>query len=118
VDSRCRTFVRAHRFLRAGDVADASEADASPAYRFAHALYRQVIYESISKAGRQRLHRAVGSALESLYVGRTTDVAPELAVHFERGADITARSRTSRRRRVAPSSGGPAARRSRIANAR
>jgi class 3 adenylate cyclase/tetratricopeptide (TPR) repeat protein len=55
-------------------------------YRFAHALFREVLYEGQGTIARARLHLQVGTALE----GRTTDrddaPAAELAKHFAEAA--------------------------------
>src|SRR5262252_86857 len=58
-------------------------------YRFAHALYRQVLYEGLGTARRQQLHRRIGLRLEAGYGGQAWGIAARLAVHFERGGEIT-----------------------------
>jgi tetratricopeptide (TPR) repeat protein len=59
----------------------------SPRYEFVHALYRQVLYRRQSPGRRAKLHRSVGERLETLYDGHLSDVAPELANHYEEGSD-------------------------------
>jgi DNA-binding CsgD family transcriptional regulator/tetratricopeptide (TPR) repeat protein len=54
-------------------------------FRFAHALFREALYESLPAIRRMLLHRAVGEALESLAVGADPPLA-ELAFHFGRAA--------------------------------
>jgi DNA-binding NarL/FixJ family response regulator len=51
-------------------------------WRFAHALVREVLYESLPAARRIRLHARVGEALEALYVGDPRPHLAELAHHF------------------------------------
>ena len=56
-------------------------------YGFRHALYQQVLYQQIAEARRIRLHRQIGERLEAGYGERAKEIAPELAMHFERGRD-------------------------------
>jgi hypothetical protein len=56
-------------------------------YRFAHALFRQTLYEELSAARRIRLHQEVGRALEQVHARRLDDHAPELAEHFSHSSD-------------------------------
>jgi DNA-binding CsgD family transcriptional regulator len=51
-------------------------------WRFAHALVREVLYESLPAARRIRLHARVGEVLEALYVGDPRPHLAELAHHF------------------------------------
>jgi hypothetical protein len=55
-------------------------------YRFQHTLYRQVLYERLGTMRRMHLHRRIGAGLEAGYGPRAREIAPQLAVHFERGA--------------------------------
>ena len=56
-------------------------------YRFAHAFFRQTLYEELSAARRLRLHQQVARALEVQYQGRVADHAAELAEHFTQSTD-------------------------------
>ena len=55
------------------------------AYRFAHALVRDTIYDGLSSTRRARLHWRIGEAFESLHRDLFTDHAV-LAHHFAEGA--------------------------------
>ena len=57
-------------------------------YRFHHALYQQVLYESLGTTRRAQLHRQVGARLEEGYGARAGDIAAQLALHFERGGEV------------------------------
>ncbi|HEY5866155.1 MAG TPA: AAA family ATPase, partial [Candidatus Tectomicrobia bacterium] len=57
-------------------------------YRFQHALYPQVLYESLGTARRVQLHQCIGTRLEVGYGGQAGELAPQLAVHFERAGEI------------------------------
>ena len=62
------------------------------AFRFAHALIRDALYEDLGPADRVRLHRMVGEALEALYSYSPDPHLAELAYHFAeaaRGGDGT-----------------------------
>ena len=51
-------------------------------YRFAHAFFRQTLYEEIIAPRRLRLHQQVARALEAHYVTPVDEHAAELAEHF------------------------------------
>jgi DNA-binding winged helix-turn-helix (wHTH) protein len=56
-------------------------------YAFVHVLYRQVLYDRQTPGRRAQLHRRIGERLAAMYARRMEDVVPELAYHFEQGAD-------------------------------
>jgi predicted ATPase/DNA-binding winged helix-turn-helix (wHTH) protein len=58
-------------------------------YGFRHALYQEVVYERISPGRRVALHRRIGERLEAGLGERAVEVATELAMHFERGRDVS-----------------------------
>jgi DNA-binding CsgD family transcriptional regulator/tetratricopeptide (TPR) repeat protein len=51
-------------------------------YRFAHALFRQTLYEDLIAPRRLRLHQQVVRALEDEYGARVEEHAAELAAHY------------------------------------
>ncbi|MCU7375179.1 hypothetical protein PEC18_31270 [Paucibacter sp. O1-1] len=54
-------------------------------YAFAHALYRQVLYERLPALQRMQWHRQWAGALAAAHADNPGEVAAELALHFERG---------------------------------
>jgi predicted ATPase len=56
-------------------------------YRFAHALFRQSLYEELSGPRRSRVHQEVARVLEQQYAGRTEAHAAELAEHYAHASD-------------------------------
>jgi predicted ATPase len=56
-------------------------------YSFVHALYQQVLYQRVSAAQRVCLHQRIGARLEVGHGAQASDIAAELAMHFERGRD-------------------------------
>ena len=57
-------------------------------YRFAHAFFRQTLYEETIAPRRVRLHQRVGEAIEKTYSDRLEDHASELADHFTNGTAL------------------------------
>src|SRR5262249_46498478 len=57
------------------------------AYRFAHAFFRQTLYEELFTPRRIRLHQQVARALERRYATRLEEHAAELAEHFAQSTD-------------------------------
>jgi class 3 adenylate cyclase/tetratricopeptide (TPR) repeat protein len=53
-----------------------------PTYVFRHPLTQEVVYASLLTTHRQRLHAAVGQALEALYVDRLDEAYDRLAYHY------------------------------------
>jgi tetratricopeptide (TPR) repeat protein len=56
-------------------------------YRFAHAFFRQTLYEETIAPRRIRLHQQVARALEEIYKNRLEQHAAELAEHFSYSSD-------------------------------
>jgi tetratricopeptide (TPR) repeat protein len=58
-----------------------------PEYAFRHVLMQDSAYRLLLRDERERLHRHVGSAIESCYPQRTDELAALLANHFLLGGD-------------------------------
>ena len=58
-----------------------------PVNAFKHALIQEVAEGSMLSERRERLHRAAGEALESLYAGRASEVQDRLAYHYSRAGE-------------------------------
>jgi DNA-binding CsgD family transcriptional regulator len=56
-------------------------------YHFAHALFRQSLYEGLSAPRRLRVHQQVAHTLEAEYAERREEHAAELAEHFAQSTD-------------------------------
>ncbi|MGA8848811.1 MAG: protein kinase [Dehalococcoidia bacterium] len=72
---------------RAAVVEERAGAGAVVNYRFAHAFFRQTLYEEIIAPRRIRLHQQVARALEGVYKSRLEEHAAELAEHFSYSSD-------------------------------
>jgi DNA-binding SARP family transcriptional activator len=63
-------------------------------YRFQHILFQKHLYNSLDSVERAHLHRAVGTALESLYAAGAEEDSPtiadpvQLALHFQRAGIV------------------------------
>lgn len=78
----------AQRFVRHALVAARPHQIAGTAFEFLHALYREVIYDSVPAGRRSKLHRVVGEAEEAAYGARAAEIAAELAMHFEQSSEL------------------------------
>ena len=56
-------------------------------YRFAHAFFRQTLYEEMFAPRRIRFHQQVGRALEEVHARRPEEHAAELAEHFAQSTE-------------------------------
>jgi predicted ATPase len=72
---------------KAAVVEERSSVARAVSYRFAHAFFRQTLYEKIVAPRRIRLHQEVARALEELYANRLEEHATELAEHFSHSSD-------------------------------
>jgi tetratricopeptide (TPR) repeat protein len=72
---------------KAAIVEERSGVGAAVSYRFAHAFFRQTLYEETIAPRRIRLHQQLARALEEIYASRLEEHAVELAEHFSHSAD-------------------------------
>jgi serine/threonine protein kinase/pimeloyl-ACP methyl ester carboxylesterase/tetratricopeptide (TPR) repeat protein len=61
----------------------------SSRYRFAHSLYQNVLYQDLVGERRRQLHRLSGEVLEKHYGESASQIAAQLAMHFERARDFS-----------------------------
>jgi DNA-binding winged helix-turn-helix (wHTH) protein/tetratricopeptide (TPR) repeat protein len=91
VEQRCGELARLGAVVVPAGVARWPDGTVSGRYRFAHAMYREVLYGRLAgPAQRAQVHRGIGSRLAAGYADRAAEVAGELAMHFERGGDYPA----------------------------
>jgi predicted ATPase len=88
VEARCEELAARRQFFEDIGLREWPDGTSSGRYRFAHALYRQVLYEGLGTARRRQLHQRIGVRLEAGYGRRAGEIAARLAVHFERGGEI------------------------------
>ncbi len=87
VETCCEGLARREQFLREQGVETWPDGTVCGRYGFVHALYRQEVYEQIGAARRMRLHHRIGARRESGYGERASEIATELALHFEQGQE-------------------------------
>ena len=87
VEARCDELARQRQFIQDCGVQVLPNGEAVSRYGFIHALYQNVLYERVSASRRVQLHRRIGEQAEELYGERAREIAAELAMHFERGAN-------------------------------
>jgi predicted ATPase len=88
VEAQCEAVAAQHSFLDDIGVTMWPDGTRSGQYRFQHALYQQVLYESLGTARRMQLHQRIGARLEAGYGARAGELAAQLAVHCERGGEV------------------------------
>ena len=87
VEARFDELARQHQFIQDCGIHELPNGEAATRYGFIHALYRNVLYERVSASRRVQLHRRIAEEGQQLYGERAREIAAELAMHFERGAN-------------------------------
>jgi DNA-binding winged helix-turn-helix (wHTH) protein/predicted ATPase len=87
VEARCEELALRRQFIQEGRVQVLPNGEAVSRYGFIHALYQNVLYERVSASRRIQLHRRIAEGGEEVYGERVREIAAELAMHFERGAN-------------------------------
>jgi DNA-binding winged helix-turn-helix (wHTH) protein/tetratricopeptide (TPR) repeat protein len=87
VEEVCERLASQRVLIADAGIAEWADGSLSGRYRFLHALYRGVLYESIAPSRRVRLHRAIGLREEVGFAATASEHASELAMHFARGRD-------------------------------
>jgi len=88
VEAQCEAVAAQRHFLDDIGVTVWPDGTRGGRYRFQHALYQQVLYESLGTARRMQLHQRIGARLEAGYGARAGEIAAQLAVHCERGGEV------------------------------
>ncbi len=97
-EDRCDRLARAGRFVRHAGLATWPDGTAAGRFAFRHPLYRETLAGAVPRHRREHLQLRIGELLEHAFGGRSSELAAELAVHFEEGGD---RARAARYRRAA-----------------
>lgn len=88
VERDIEASIRKDQILVRSGVSEWPDGTYSGAYAFRHILYQNVIYQNLPPGHRAQTHKRLGKRLEEAYAGRTGEIAPELALHFEQGRDF------------------------------
>ena len=87
VEEWCENLSQRGHFLHPTGLQTLPNGLLAGAYGFSHALYREALYNRLSDVRRLRLHRKIGEGVERAYGERSSEIAAELSMHFERGQD-------------------------------
>jgi tetratricopeptide (TPR) repeat protein len=67
---------------------EVAETDPEIEYLFRHVLIQEAAYASLLRQERREVHRLVAASLEQRYPDRLDEMAPVLAMHFERAGEV------------------------------
>lgn len=87
VEHHCEELARRHRFLSPSWLVELPDGTVTSRHRFIHVLYREVPYQLISPMRRSQIHHRIGERQIEIYGDRASDIAAELAMHFEQSHD-------------------------------
>lgn len=87
IEERCEELVQQKQLLRSAGTGEWPDGTVASRYSFIHALYQEILYERVTAGRRVRLHQQIGEREEAAYGDQASEIAAELAVHFEQGRD-------------------------------
>lgn len=87
IEVRCDELVQRGQFIHECSTEELPTGESVARYGFIHALYQNVLYDRLAISRRVQMHQRIGERGEEIYGERATEIAPELAMHFERGRD-------------------------------
>ncbi len=85
IDQRCQDLAQHQHFIEETGTTTWPDGTIATHYLFGHALYQNTLYEGILQTRRSALHRHMAERKVQAYGDRCREIAPELALHFERG---------------------------------
>jgi tetratricopeptide (TPR) repeat protein len=88
VESDLTQLARTGRLLRHVGEEELPDGTLATRWRFAHVLYRDVLYGELPVKRRIQLHRQAGTSLVARHGSEARKLAAMLAVHFEQGRDF------------------------------
>ncbi|MGH8614200.1 MAG: ATP-binding protein [Gammaproteobacteria bacterium] len=87
VGEQCARLAERHQFLRSMGIVEWPDGSVASRYGFTHALYQHLWHERVSIEQQQQWHLRIGERKEAAYGNRASEIAAELAMHFEQGHD-------------------------------
>jgi DNA-binding winged helix-turn-helix (wHTH) protein/predicted ATPase len=87
VETTLAALARQHRLVQEAGVLEWPDGTIAARFAFLHVLYRDVLYERVPAGYRAELHRQIGAREEAAYGEQASEIAAELAMHFERSGD-------------------------------
>ena len=85
VEKQCTGLAAEGQFVRPAGLEEWPDGSLAGRYRFLHALYQHVLYERLSEVRRVQLHRSIATRKAAAYGSQASQIAGELARHFEAG---------------------------------
>lgn len=86
-DDLCHSVAKDLKLLRFLEFQTFPDGDMSERYEFVHALYRDVLYRSLTPRRKMLMHRRVATCLEEAYQRQVGEIASEISLHLEECAD-------------------------------
>jgi DNA-binding winged helix-turn-helix (wHTH) protein/predicted ATPase len=86
VETQCEQLTR-HEFLSAAGIAQLPDGTFTARRRFNHILYLEVAYGLIPAMRRAQIHQRIAERGVAIYGSRSTEIAAELAMHFDQSHD-------------------------------
>jgi DNA-binding winged helix-turn-helix (wHTH) protein/tetratricopeptide (TPR) repeat protein len=87
IENLCEELADRQQFITRAGIAELARGDFSAHYEFKHSLYREVIYRRLSNVNRSKLHLGIAERVKILCTAGKTELASELAAHFEGARD-------------------------------
>ena len=87
VEARCNELARQKQYIQECGVQELPNGEVVTRFGFVHNLYQNVLYDRLPAARRVKLHRLIAERGEEVYGERASEIAVELAMHFERGRE-------------------------------
>jgi len=87
IEEICDGLARRQHFFRPAYLAELPDGTITPRYKFIHSLYLDVLYRRVAPTRRSQIHGRIGERGEEIYGERVSEIAAELAVHFEQARD-------------------------------
>ncbi len=87
IEDACESLADRLQFIKAAGIHELVNGQISAHYDFRHSLYREVLYRRLSESARATLHLQLANRLKAFCNPCETELASELALHFEGGHD-------------------------------
>ena len=87
VEEHCEELARRHQFLSPAWLIQLPDGTVTPRHRFIHVLYRDVPYRMMPPMRRAQIHQRIAEQGVAVYGDRASEIAAELAMHFEESRD-------------------------------
>jgi predicted ATPase len=88
-EEACDALVRRVSFVKRAGEDELPDGTRSSFYVFAHAMFREVLYQRQSAARRAARHARVAERIRAIFYGRDELIAREAAAHYEAAGDWT-----------------------------